>query len=324
MLGRLSPAGRHRGAARASPTAPRYWNGARRQDRRRDPGARAGIDKRKAFTAAFGTDDMDASVLLLPELGLIDADDPRFVSTVAAIERELRARPPCDALCRRRRFRPAGDGVPGLPLLADRRAVGAGPARGGARAVSRMRLRLRNRYGLLSEDIHPADRRAVGQFPPDLFHGRVDPDAPCGCRRAGRTAIGAGLHNFQSRWRSRMRGAHAGGLEVVLKADAQASIPASGSAGAARVSRRRSETRTIVEHGDVTYIVTDLTQGGLSRNITTASPTACCGRSCIIGSTWRNSPAAISRLSAGQRAFRRRAGQGARSPTTSSGCMTIT
>ena len=32
---------------------------------------------------------MDASVLLLPELGLIDAHDPRFASTVAAIEQDL-------------------------------------------------------------------------------------------------------------------------------------------------------------------------------------------------------------------------------------------
>ena len=46
-------------------------------------------EKRQAFTAAEGIDDMDASVLLLPELGLIDAHDPRFASTVAAIEQDL-------------------------------------------------------------------------------------------------------------------------------------------------------------------------------------------------------------------------------------------
>jgi GH15 family glucan-1,4-alpha-glucosidase len=45
--------------------------------------------KRNAFAAAEGIDDMDASVLLLPELGLIDAQDPRFASTVAAIESDL-------------------------------------------------------------------------------------------------------------------------------------------------------------------------------------------------------------------------------------------
>ena len=41
--------------------------------------------RRQAFAAAEGVDDMDASVLLLPELGLIDAQDPRFASTVAAV-----------------------------------------------------------------------------------------------------------------------------------------------------------------------------------------------------------------------------------------------
>src|SRR5262249_851539 len=48
-----------------------------------------GNDKPQAFTAAFGSDDLDASVLLLPDLGVIEADDPRFVSTVKAMEREL-------------------------------------------------------------------------------------------------------------------------------------------------------------------------------------------------------------------------------------------
>ena len=50
---------------------------------------RAWNEKRGAFTAAFGSDDLDASVLLLPDLGVIEVDDPRFVSTVAAMEREL-------------------------------------------------------------------------------------------------------------------------------------------------------------------------------------------------------------------------------------------
>ena len=43
-------------------------------------GAAPGTRSARRFTAAFGTDDLDASVLLLPELGLIEADDPRFVS----------------------------------------------------------------------------------------------------------------------------------------------------------------------------------------------------------------------------------------------------
>jgi GH15 family glucan-1,4-alpha-glucosidase len=41
------------------------------------------------FSASFDADLVDASMLLLPELGLVDWHDPRFVSTLAAIEREL-------------------------------------------------------------------------------------------------------------------------------------------------------------------------------------------------------------------------------------------
>src|SRR5262249_35240895 len=51
---------------------------------------RAWSEKRGAFTAAFGCDDLDASVLLLPEIGLIEPNDPRFERTVVEVERELR------------------------------------------------------------------------------------------------------------------------------------------------------------------------------------------------------------------------------------------
>lgn len=46
--------------------------------------------ERGAFTAAFGGDALDASVLLMAEIGFIAADDPRYVGTVEAIDRELR------------------------------------------------------------------------------------------------------------------------------------------------------------------------------------------------------------------------------------------
>jgi GH15 family glucan-1,4-alpha-glucosidase len=46
-------------------------------------------EKRGAFTAAIGIEDLDASVLLLPEIGLLETHDPLFVRTVEAIEREL-------------------------------------------------------------------------------------------------------------------------------------------------------------------------------------------------------------------------------------------
>ncbi|GFO62630.1 glycoside hydrolase family 15 protein [Geomonas paludis] len=47
-------------------------------------------EEKKSFTAAFEGDSLDASLLLMHDVGFLAADDPRFASTVAAIERELR------------------------------------------------------------------------------------------------------------------------------------------------------------------------------------------------------------------------------------------
>lgn len=51
---------------------------------------RAWNAEKKTFTAAFGGETLDASLLLMHDVGFLTADDPRFASTVAAIERELR------------------------------------------------------------------------------------------------------------------------------------------------------------------------------------------------------------------------------------------
>jgi alpha,alpha-trehalase len=46
-------------------------------------------DNVQAFTQAYGSDDLDASTLLMEAFGLIDAKDPRYISTVQATQREL-------------------------------------------------------------------------------------------------------------------------------------------------------------------------------------------------------------------------------------------
>ncbi|HZH74168.1 MAG TPA: glycoside hydrolase family 15 protein [Mariniphaga sp.] len=43
----------------------------------------------QSFTQSYGTDDLDASTLLMEDYGIIDAKDPRFISTVKATQREL-------------------------------------------------------------------------------------------------------------------------------------------------------------------------------------------------------------------------------------------
>ncbi|MGF1543969.1 MAG: glycoside hydrolase family 15 protein [Parvularculaceae bacterium] len=54
---------------------------------------RAWSEKRQAFTGAYGDDALDASVLLMAEIGFLPADDPRFIATVDRIDKELREGP---------------------------------------------------------------------------------------------------------------------------------------------------------------------------------------------------------------------------------------
>ncbi len=51
---------------------------------------RAWNEKKRAFVSAFEGDSLDASVLLLHDIGFLAANDPRFSETVAAVERELK------------------------------------------------------------------------------------------------------------------------------------------------------------------------------------------------------------------------------------------
>jgi GH15 family glucan-1,4-alpha-glucosidase len=125
---------------------------------------RAWNHRRGAFTAAPGVDDLDASVLLLPELGLIDAGDPRFVSTVNAINKELLRDKHVMRYASRDDF-----GLPETAFLVCRFWLIDAWARLGrfseARGLFQDALRYRNRYGLLSEDIHPRTGALWGNFP---------------------------------------------------------------------------------------------------------------------------------------------------------------
>jgi GH15 family glucan-1,4-alpha-glucosidase len=120
--------------------------------------------QRGAFTAAFGSDDLDASVLLLAELGVVEADDPRFVSTVGAIEKELKR----DVHVMR--YTSADDfGLPETAFLICRfwliDALWAIGRKEDARELFVDALKLRNSYGLLSEDAHPVTKELWGNFP---------------------------------------------------------------------------------------------------------------------------------------------------------------
>jgi GH15 family glucan-1,4-alpha-glucosidase len=120
--------------------------------------------KANAITAAFGSEDLDASVLLLPDLGLIDARDPRFTATVDSIEKNLMRGNHV------LRYSAADDfGVPETAFLVCRFWLADARWRQGredeARELFVDALRYRNHFGLLSEDVHPASGTLWGNFP---------------------------------------------------------------------------------------------------------------------------------------------------------------
>ena len=145
---------------------------------RRDPrrGARARLERpeKRAFAQSYDSDELDASVLLMPLVGFLPATDERFVSTVEAIRRELTV----DGLVLR--YRPHEDGaVDGLPpgegvflpcsfWLADVLALQGKLDE--ARELFERLLDLRNDVGLLSEEYDPVAGRQLGNFPQAFTH----------------------------------------------------------------------------------------------------------------------------------------------------------
>ncbi len=140
-----------------------YWRG--QADLIRDQLlANAWSDDRKTFCSTFGGRDVDATALLLPSLGIVQPDDPRFLSTLAAVERDLKEG---DWIYRYRHEddfgRPAtAFTICGFWYVNALAAVGRHTE---AREIFERLLERRTRLGLLSEDIDPATGELWGNFP---------------------------------------------------------------------------------------------------------------------------------------------------------------
>jgi GH15 family glucan-1,4-alpha-glucosidase len=125
-----------------------------------------------AFVQYYGADELDASLLLLPLVGFLPADDPRMRGTIEAIGRELMT----NGLVQRYRTHEGVDGLPpgeGVFLAcsfwyADCLAL-LGRDRE-ARALFERLLRLGNDVGLLAEEYDPVARRSLGNFPQAFSH----------------------------------------------------------------------------------------------------------------------------------------------------------
>jgi GH15 family glucan-1,4-alpha-glucosidase len=129
----------------------------------------------EAFTQSFGSDRLDAALLLMPLVGFLPADDERVVGTVAAIRRDLDR----DGLVERYRADEENVLVDGLPpgegvflpcsfWLAQVLALQG--KRDEAVELFERLLSLRNDLGLLSEEYDPERRRLVGNFPQAFTH----------------------------------------------------------------------------------------------------------------------------------------------------------
>jgi GH15 family glucan-1,4-alpha-glucosidase len=135
----------------------------------------AGFDlKRQCFVQHYGATVLDASLLLIPQVGFLPPDDPRVLATIAEIERELVV----DGLVLRYAVQtstavdglPPGEGVflPCSFWLADCLAVTG--RRTEAEALFERLLALRNDVGLLSEEFDPRTGHMQGNFPQALSH----------------------------------------------------------------------------------------------------------------------------------------------------------
>jgi GH15 family glucan-1,4-alpha-glucosidase len=124
------------------------------------------------FTQAYGSKELDASLLLMPLVGFLPCSDPRVRGTIEAIEKHLMA----DGFVLRYRTEHVDDGLPpgeGAFLACSFWMVSALKMVGrsdDAQQLFERLLELRNDVGLLAEEFDPRINRQVGNFPQALSH----------------------------------------------------------------------------------------------------------------------------------------------------------
>ena len=147
-----------------------------------------GYDKGlNSFVRAYGAKEVDASLLLIPAVGFLPADDPRSVGTVAQIEKTLMK----DGLVQRYDTSKASDGLPpgeGMFLACSFWLVDAymmlGRQDDAVKFFEKL-LSLRNDLGLLSEEYDTSAKRLCGNFPQAFSHLALVNSA-CNLGRDGR------------------------------------------------------------------------------------------------------------------------------------------
>ncbi len=132
-----------------------------------------GVDhERGTFTQHAETTEVDASLLVLPQLGFVRGDDPLMLGTLRAVEEDLMH----EGLVLRYRTESGVDGLSGAehPFLACSFWLVSAYAEAGrtedAQRLFERLLDLRNDVGLLAEEADPVTGRHAGNFPQALSH----------------------------------------------------------------------------------------------------------------------------------------------------------
>jgi GH15 family glucan-1,4-alpha-glucosidase len=125
-----------------------------------------------SFTQAYGSDELDASTLLIPLLGFLPPEDPRVIGTVEAIQRDLTR----DGFVQRYHTTGMNDGLPTgegvfLPCsfwLVD--ALLMLERDDEAKKLFEKLIAVSNDLGLLAEEYDPSAKRLLGNFPQAFTH----------------------------------------------------------------------------------------------------------------------------------------------------------
>jgi GH15 family glucan-1,4-alpha-glucosidase len=134
--------------------------------------ARAFNEKKNSFAGAYGSEHLDASLLLMPTVGFLPGSDPRVKGTVEAIERELMP----SGLVLRYDTSHSSDGLPAgegaflgcsFWMVSSLKAIGR--VKDAKKLFERL-LKLCNDLGLLSEEYDIERKRLVGNFPQAFSH----------------------------------------------------------------------------------------------------------------------------------------------------------
>jgi GH15 family glucan-1,4-alpha-glucosidase len=124
------------------------------------------------FVQAYGSDQLDASLLLLPCVGFLPVSDPRIAATITAVERRLLR----DGLVMRYSTDDVEDALPpgeGAFLACSFWLVDVYTLQERleeAETLFRRLIGLCNEVGLLSEEYDPSSKRLIGNFPQAFSH----------------------------------------------------------------------------------------------------------------------------------------------------------